>query len=316
MSITVLNPGLLTTIQDHGRVGYQQFGVSVSGAMDPHRASLANILVGNPRGAGVVEYTFMPPQLQFHTDCIFALTGGDFGLTLDGVPLPNDTALLARSGQILKGGMAKTGCRGYFAVAGGFSLPQVMGSQSTLVRAQIGGIDGRALVKGDVLPLAKPQVTIVNGEKRCAPDPVISADLHYLRVVLGPQEDYFTDEGLTDFLSEAYTVTANSDRMGYRLEGKAVQHKEGGDIISDGISFGAIQIPSDGKPIMMMADRQTTGGYTKIATVISADFQILGQLKPGDKVAFATVPIQVAQELLLREKAMLNHLDQMFNGAI
>ncbi len=314
MSITVLNPGLLTTIQDQGRVGYQQFGVSVSGAMDPHRASLANILVGNPQGAGVVEFTFMPPQLQFNTDCIFVLTGGDFGVTLDGIPLPNDTALFARCGQILKGGMAKTGCRGYLAVAGGFAIPKVMGSQSTLVKAKIGGIDGRALQKGDILPLVAPQSTIRNAERRSAPTPVIPASLHYLRVVLGPQEDYFTDAGLTDFLSEVYTVTPQSDRMGYRLEGKAVQHIDSGDIISDGISFGAIQIPSDGKPIMMMADRQTTGGYTKIATVISADFHILGQLKPGDKVAFAVVPIQVAQELYVREKSQLDCLNQDLNG--
>lgn len=314
MSITVLNPGLLSTIQDQGRVGYQQFGVSVSGAMDPRRAALANILAGNPQGAGVIEFTFMPPQLQFNTDCIFVLTGGDFGVTLDGVPLPNDMALFARSGQILKGGMAKTGCRGYFAVSGGFNLPAVMGSQSTLSKAKIGGLDGRPLQKGDVLPLTAPLTAIVHAEKRSHPDPVPSSPLTHLRVVLGPQENYFTAAGLTDFLSETFTVTPQSDRMGYRLEGKAVAHKEGGDIISDGIAFGAIQVPSDGKPIMMMADRQTTGGYTKIATVISADFHLLGQLKPGDLVQFSAVPIQVAQELLLREKKVLSDLDSALNG--
>ena len=305
MSITVLNPGLLTTVQDLGRVGYQQFGVSVSGVMDPRATALANILVGNPDGEAVLECTMMGPHLQFNQANYIAITGGDLGPTLDGQPVQTYKAFKVEAGQVLKFTMPKKGCRAFVAFAGGLDIPEVMGSRSTYMKAKIGGFQGRKLEKGDEIGFRAPNPDLPNPNLRSmAPEFVPRAE-YTVRVVLGPQDDYFTDAGIQTFLSEVYTVTAEFDRMGCRLEGAVIQHKDGGDIISDGIAFGAIQVPSSGTPIIMLGDRQTTGGYTKIANVISADFRILAQLKQGDKVRFEKVSVKAAQDALLTQRAAL-----------
>ena len=305
MSITVLNPGLLTTVQDQGRIGYQQFGVSVSGVMDPRSASLANILVGNDEKEAVLECTMMGPHLQFNeTNCI-AITGGDLMPTIDGKPVPNYTAIKVEAGQVLKFTMPKTGCRAFIAFAGGLDIPEVMGSRSTYMKAKIGGVEGRKLAKDDVIGFRAPKAELKNMNFRSMASEFVPRKEYTVRVVLGPQDDYFTDAGIQTFLSEVYSVTAEFDRMGCRLEGAVIQHKEGGDIISDGIAFGAIQVPSSGQPIIMLGDRQTTGGYTKIANVISADFRILAQLKQGDKVRFEKVSVKAAQDALLTQRAAL-----------
>ena len=305
MSITVLNPGLLTTVQDQGRIGYQQFGVSVSGVMDPRSASLANILVGNDEKEAVLECTMMGPHLQFDKANCIAITGGDLMPTLDGKPIPNYTAVKVEAGQVLKFTMPKTGCRAFIAFAGGLDIPEVMGSRSTYMKAKIGGVEGRKLVKGDVIGFRAPKAELKNMNFRSMASEFVPRKEYTVRVVLGPQDDYFTDAGIETFLSQVYTVTAEFDRMGCRLEGAAIQHKDGGDIISDGIAFGAIQVPSSGQPIIMLGDRQTTGGYTKIANVISADFRILAQLKQGDKVRFEKVSVKAAQDALLTQRAAL-----------
>ena len=305
MSITVLNPGLMTTVQDQGRIGYQQFGVSVSGVMDPRSAALANILVGNDEKEAVLECTMMGPHLQFNeTNCI-AITGGDLMPTIDGKPVPNYTAIKVEAGQVLKFTMPKTGCRAFIAFAGGLDIPEVMGSRSTYMKAKIGGVEGRKLAKDDVIGFRAPKAELKNMNFRSMASEFVPRKEYTVRVVLGPQDDYFTDAGIQTFLSEVYSVTAEFDRMGCRLEGAVIQHKEGGDIISDGIAFGAIQVPSSGKPIIMLGDRQTTGGYTKIANVISVDFRILAQLKQGDKVRFEQVSVKFAQDALLTQRAAL-----------
>ena len=305
MSITVLNPGLLTTVQDQGRIGYQQFGVSVSGVMDPRSASLANILVGNDEKEAVLECTMMGPQLQFNQANCIAITGGDLMPTLDGKPIPNYTAVKVEAGQVLKFTMPKAGCRAFIAFAGGLDIPEVMGSRSTYMKAKIGGVEGRKLAKDDVIGFRAPKAELKNMNFRSMASEFVPRKEYTVRVVLGPQDDYFTDAGIQTFLSEVYSVTAEFDRMGCRLEGAVIQHKDGGDIISDGIAFGAIQVPSSGQPIIMLGDRQTTGGYTKIANVISADFRILAQLKQGDKVRFEKVTVKAAQDALLTQRAAL-----------
>ena len=305
MSITVLNPGLMTTVQDQGRIGYQQFGVSVSGVMDPRSAALANILVGNDEKEAVLECTMMGPHLQFNQANCIAITGGDLMPTLDGKPIPNYTAVKVEAGQVLKFTMPKTGCRAFIAFAGGLDIPEVMGSRSTYMKAKIGGVEGRKLAKDDVIGFRAPKAELKNMNFRSMASEFVARKEYTVRVVLGPQDDYFTDAGIQTFLSEVYSVTAEFDRMGCRLEGAVIQHKEGGDIISDGIAFGAIQVPSSGQPIIMLGDRQTTGGYTKIANVISADFRILAQLKQGDKVRFEKVSVKAAQDALLTQRAAL-----------
>lgn len=308
MSITVLNPGLLTTVQDLGRVGYQQFGVSVSGVMDPRSTALANILVGNDQGEAVLECTMMGPHLQFNADNCIAITGGDLGPTLDGAAIPNYKAISVKAGQVLKFTAPRTGCRAFVAFAGGLDIPVVMGSRSTYMKAKMGGLEGRKLQKGDVIQFRAPKAQLKNQEDRMLRPEFVPKPQYTLRVVLGPQDDAFTGQGINTFLSQTYAVTPEFDRMGCRMEGPVIEHKESGDIISDGIAFGAIQVPSSGQPIIMLCDRQTTGGYTKIANVISADFRILAQLKTGDKVRFQRVSVQEAQTALLTQRRVLNTL--------
>lgn len=242
MSITVLNPGLLTTVQDQGRIGYQQFGVSVSGVMDPRSAALANILAGNDQWEAVLECTMMGPQLQFDKANVIAITGGDLGPTLDGKAVPSYQAVAVKAGQVLKFTAPKAGCRAFIAFAGGLDIPLTMGSRSTYMKAKIGGFQGRKLEKGDVIGFRAPVETLKHMEDRTLRPEFAPRPVYTLRVVMGPQDDYFTDAGIDTFLKETYTVTPEFDRMGCRLDGPVIAHKEGGDIISDGIAFGAIQV--------------------------------------------------------------------------
>lgn len=314
MSITVLNPGLLTTIQDKGRIGYQQFGVSVSGVMDPRSAAIANILVDNDENEAVLECTMMGPHLQFDEGTCIAITGGNLQPTLDGQPIAMYRAINVAAGQVLRFIAPQTGCRAFIAFSGGLDIPAVMGSKSTYMKAKIGGLDGRKLEKGDVLKLNTPNKEPKNLNIRFIAPEFLPRSVHTLRVVMGPQDDMFTSAGVETFLSETYTVTNEFDRMGCRLDGATIAHKSDANIISDGISFGAIQIPGSGTPIIMLADRQTTGGYTKIASVITADFRLLGQLKGGDKVRFQKVSMAHAHEALRAQNGAMKTLRKALNG--
>jgi len=313
MSITVLNPGMLTTVQDMGRYGYQQFGVPVSGVMDQRAAAIANILVGNSQNEAVLECTLLGPHLRFDADNCFAITGGELTASLDGVSVPTYKAISAKAGQVLRFSAPAKGCRAFIAFAGGLDIKPVMGSCSTYIKAAIGGVNGRKLAKDDVIGFKAPCAELKNMGLRSIASELITRDVYTVHVVMGPQDDAFTDEGIATFLSSTYTVSAQSDRMGCRLEGDVITHKNGGDIISDGISFGAIQVPSSGQPIIMLSDRQTTGGYTKIANVISFDLRIMAQLKPGDKIRFEKVSVSYAQDTLVTQRAALSLLDRIMN---
>lgn len=313
MSIMVRHPGMLTTVQDLGRTGYQQFGVSVSGAMDPRSCVIANILVGNQRGEGVLECTLMGPELQFEVATHIAICGGELSPLLSGRPISTYQCHSVSAGDVLKFGGIKTGSRCYVAIAGGLDLPLVMGSLSTDLKAKIGGFEGRKLEKGDVLPLKNPDQVVRNLPSRLISPEVQIHSCHTLRVVLGPQDDLFPSESLATFFRETYTLTSQSDRMGCRLDGVVIEQIGDGNIISDGISFGGIQVPKEGKPIIMLADRQTTGGYPKIAGVISADFRLLGQLKAGDRVRFVQVTIEQAHDALGCQNASYRLLEKMLN---
>ena len=308
MGIQIINGGFLTTIQDMGRYGYQETGMSVSGVMDTRAASLANILVGNDTNEAVIEITMMGPTMKFTEDEIIAVTGGDLGAKIDGKPVERYRAVLVKAGQTLSFMGMYGGSRAYIAFAGGLDIPVVMGSRSTNLKSKVGGYEGRKLGTGDEIAFRAPASWLPHMAERVYGLPSYGAKEWTLRVVMGPQDDCFTDKGINTFLNSTYTISNEYDRMGCRMDGPVIEHVTDGNIISDGIAFGAIQVPTEGKPIIMMADRQTTGGYTKIANVISADFRLLGQLKAGDKVKFEKVSIQAAQEALLNQRAALRTL--------
>ena len=310
MSITVLDPGLLTTVQDMGRVGYQQFGIPVSGAIDPRSAAIANILAGNAQEEAVLECTLMGPRLAFDCGNTIAITGGDLTPVLDGKSVPMYQAIYVQKGQILHFLAPKTGCRAYIAFMGGLNIPEVMGSRSTYLRGKLGGLEGRKLQKGDVIGFQKAGI-LQDMEVRVLTPEFVPQQVYTLRVIPGPQDSDFLPDGIQTFFTQTYSVTHDFDRMGCRLDGPAIRHIKDGNIISDGIAFGAVQVPSEGKPIIMLADRQTVGGYTKIATVITADFRILAQLKAGDKVRFQPVSVQNAQSILLAQRTALRVLSSI-----
>lgn len=298
-AIEVLNPGMYSSIQDLGRVGYEKYGVPVSGSMDHYAHRLANILVGNEESASVLEMTMLGATLKFNQACVIAITGADMAPVMnDGVPVGMWRTVLINPGDTLKLGGVKSGCRSYLAVAGSFTTADVLGSASTYVRGKFGGHEGRPLKKGDALEVGAPTFGLESLQGR-----FIQADLvpHYeesleLRVTLGPQEEAFSREGIGTFFSSEYKVTSEFDRMGYRLEGDKVAHETSADIISDGIVRGAVQIPGHGNPIIMLSDCQTTGGYTKIAHVITSDLWKIAQAKAGDVIRFKHVDIDHAQD--------------------
>ena len=298
MDVIIRQAGLLTTVQDGGRYGYQQYGVMVSGAMDQKSMRLANLLVGNEPDEAVLEMTALGADLEFQTDCIVAAVGADMQPVIGKMPVEMGVAILVRKGETIRFQAAKHGCRTYLSFAGCLDLPEVMGSRSTLLRAGLGGYKGRKLRPGDELSLRAPVGSLPHWEKRRIEPRQMPEKLLTLRVVLGPQDDRFPAQAMETFLSSVYTVKAESDRMGYRLDGPKLAHVNGANIITDGIAFGAIQVPNDGKPIIMMADRQCTGGYTKIASVITADLPLLAQCGAGAKVQFQSICIEQAQELL------------------
>lgn len=316
MGIRILNGGFLTTVQDMGRYGSQETGMAVSGVMDTRAAALADILVGNDENEAVLEVTMMGPIMEFTEDELIAVTGGDLGAKVDGNPLPRYEAVLIKAGQTVSFGGMYGGSRAYMAFAGGLDVPVVMGSRSTNLKAKIGGIEGRKLGAGDEIGFRSPKTWLPNMAARKLPLPELSSREHTLRVVMGPQDDCFTEEGISTFLGSAYTISNEYDRMGCRMEGPVIAHKNGGDIITDGISFGAVQVPSHGNPIVMMADHQTTGGYTKIANVISVDLPVLAQCMPGMKIHFEKVTVDEAQALYCKEKEEFDALAKKLNTPV
>ncbi|WP_018665354.1 biotin-dependent carboxyltransferase family protein [Heyndrickxia acidiproducens] len=322
--IKVIKPGMLTTFQDLGRTGCQKYGVIQSGAMDPFAHRIANLLAGNPETMATMEITLTGPVLEFQADALIAICGGQFHVSINGKPVSLWKPILVKSGSELRIKQAKIGCRAYLAVAGGFSVPFVMKSQSTYLRAKIGGWNGRALQAGDEIEINPPgerskiimeqlEGSVKNGtaaasftvSKTMMPN---YSDSSSIRVVKGRQAHLFTDKSLYNFFHHPYKISTDSDRMGYRLKGPELRQAVPEDMLSESVSFGTVQVPPDGRPIVLLADRQTTGGYPKIAQVISADLPLMAQLKPGDEVQFTEISLQAAQSLYIERERKIGML--------
>jgi len=294
--LLIHDAGPLTTIQDLGRPGHLRVGIPESGPVDREAFVLANRLVGNPDGAAGLECTLMGPRLEFTDERAVAVTGADMPLSVNGASVPCWQTLNVKAGDVLKLGSAKTGVRSYVALSGGIDTPPALGSRATYPRGELGGLEGRALRKGDRLPLGASHSTRprrVRSDR--IPDYTGEAEV---RVVRGPQDDRFTDRGIASFLESTYEMSPQSDRMGARLKGPWIEHTQGHDIISDGIALGGIQVVGDGQPIVLLVDRQSTGGYTKIATVCSFDIGRIGQLKPGQRISFRQITVDDAHATL------------------
>jgi antagonist of KipI len=315
-AIEVIDGGMLTTVQDLGRYGYQRYGVPTSGALDRFALRAANRLVGNVEAEAGLEATLIGPSLKFLVPATIALTGADLGARLDGRPVPRWQSVLLEAGAVLSFAGPQDGVRAYLALAGGLDVPVVLGSRSTYTRSRLGGVEGRSLKPGDALHVRGDRPVLLGGALRMteASRPAYG-HAHTLRVVLGPQDDRFTARGIDTFLTSVYTVAPQSDRMGYRMTGPTIEHLRGPDIVSDGTPFGAVQVAGDGVPIVLLADRGTAGGYTKIATVIGPDLPALAQAAPGDTVRFARVDLDAAYEAVRDEERRLASISPCAAGA-
>lgn len=307
--ITVVKPGWFTTVQDLGRYGYQQYGVPVSGAMDRCAYIVSNRLVGNRDYAAALELTLKGPELLFEKDSDIAVTGADLTPSVNGIGIPLWTCVSVKAGSRLTFGARRAGARSYLAIAGGIDVPAVLGSRSTHTASQTGGMKGRALAQGDILvgeTVFSRRRTMTG---RSLPEklrPLYSTDAS-LRILPGTQRSSFSERALEVLTTSLYRLSSKSDRMGYRLEGPKLAHAGAGEWISDGTAMGVLQVPPDEQPILLMADRHTTGGYPKIAVVISADLHLAGQLMPGDTVVFRMISLLEAQAVMM---AQWNELDQ------
>ncbi|MCS6897605.1 MAG: biotin-dependent carboxyltransferase family protein, partial [Nitrospira sp.] len=299
-AIEVVKPGWLTTVQDLGRHGYQRYGMPVSGAMDRFAAIVGNRLVGNPDGTAVLECTLKGPELLFRQDTYLALTGADLSPTLDGSDIPGWECIAVRGGSRLRFGRRRAGFRCYVAIAGGFDVPVVLGSRSTHCPSQTGGLNGRPLQRGDLLfsgPRGGDAGRLVGRRLPARLLPQYDRSV-LLRVILDPRREFFQEAAAATLTNSVYTIAPQSDRMGYRLRGPTIPRRDTTRFISEGTVTGALQVPADGQPILLMADRQTTGGYPSLAVVISADLPLAGQLGPGDSIRFAPCSLIEAQALL------------------
>lgn len=294
--IRILEPGAQTTVQDLGRSGQLRYGIPPSGPLDRWAFVVANRLVGNDDNAAGLECTVLGPRFEAQAPCAIAVTGANMPVTVNSGEAAAGTTLVLKGGDVVKLGPARAGVRAYLAFSGGIDVPLVLGSRSTYLRGRLGGLQGRALRKDDTLrlfpaPLPRPRRVPAGALPELAGE-------RDVRVVLGPQADCFTEEGVQAFLGGSYEMLPQSDRMGARLRGPRIAHARGHDIISDGIALGSIQVPGDGQPIVLLVDRQSTGGYTKVATVCSVDIARLGQVRPGGRVRFRAITLEAAHRAL------------------
>ncbi|WP_028393874.1 5-oxoprolinase subunit C family protein [Bacillus cihuensis] len=323
--IKIIKPGLLTTVQDLGRYGLQKYGVIASGAMDQLAHRIANLLVGNEENKSALEITLIGPVIEFTENTLISLAGGNLSPKINGVPVDLWRPILVRKGSKLSFGPCKTGCRAYLAVAGSYQVTTVMGSDSTYIRAGIGGFLGRQLKAGDVLNMERmgscskrifQQLSNEIGERDYIEatwkvDPMITAcyiDKKPIRVIVGRQYHWFTEESKQAFFREEFMVSSQSDRMGYRLNGCHLALSTDKEMVSEAVSFGTIQVPAEGNPIVLMADRQTTGGYPKIAQISSVDLPVIAQAKPGDKLQFRLISVEESQLKYLKREEQIKQL--------
>jgi biotin-dependent carboxylase-like uncharacterized protein len=294
--IEIHEPGPRTTVQDLGRRGQQRYGIPPSGPMDAFAFVVANRLVGNADDAAGLECVLAGAAFTLDASCALAVTGAEMPLRVNGAEAPRWSTLFLDPGDVVRIGTARSGLYGYVAFSGGVDVPIRLGSRATYLRGGLGGFEGRALRKGDrlaLLPAKRPQPRAL-GEEAIPRYPGEAR----VRAVLGPQDDRFTAAGIATFFASAYTLQPQSDRMGARLKGERIEHVRGHDIVSDGIALGSVQVPGDGQPIVLLADRQSTGGYTKLATVCSFDIGCIAQLRPGQTVRFERVSVGRAHALL------------------
>lgn len=310
-SLTVESPGLLTTVQDLGRPGFGPLGVSQSGAADPVALRLGNLLVGNLSNSAALEMTLLGGTFVFPEGAVIAITGADFGPTVKDQPLEMWTQHIIEPGAKLKLGSTQNYARSYLAIAGGIDVPPFLGSASTHLVSSLGGFQGRALRKGDVLPLGRPanripprrisQVALFNLKPR-----------KKLRVTDGPQSDQFSEDAKQSFFRALFRVSEDANRLGIRLEGPALSVSMPAEMITEGVTLGAVQITPSGQAIILGVEQQTTGGYPKIANVIGADLHRLGQLRPRDEFRFERIPLAVARSLWLEQERLLSNPGQLF----
>ena len=302
--IHVQAPGLLTTVQDLGREGFGPLGVSPSGAADPISLRLGNRLVGNPEGLAGLEMTLLGGTFVFPQGAVIALTGSDFAATLDGAPVDLWTSIEAKADQSLRVGSTRSGARCYLCVQGGIAVKPFLGSASTHLLSGLGGYQGRALRKGDVLQIGPATAPF---RKNTIPPKALEplSPRKLLRVTPGPQSDSFPESSRHRFYAGMYRIAEDSNRMGLRLEGPPITQASSGEMITEGVALGAVQITAGGLPIILFVEQQTTGGYAKIANVISADLHSLGQLRPRDEIRFQQVDWETARSLLIEQEALL-----------
>lgn len=304
--LEILEPGLLTLVEDLGRWGYQRYGVSASGAMDLFSHRAANRLVANADGEATLECTVIGPKIRVLADTALAITGADLRAQIDGRSVGMWETVFVREGNVLSFGRVR-GCRFYIAVSGGLDVAPVLGSRATHLSTRLGGYQGRKLSAGDVLGTSERQgADRLRVRRALAPQRLPDfLSRREVRALPGPQADFFSEQEMGSFFRDSYRVQLDSDRVAIRLDGRPLKHRECADIVSDPSPLGAVQVPAGGKPMVLMADRPTTGGYPKIANVIAADLPVLAQLKPGDEIRFAACGLDEALAALQQmEEAM------------
>jgi biotin-dependent carboxylase-like uncharacterized protein len=306
----VIKPGLFTTVQDLGRLGFQRFGVPISGAMGEYEFTAANLLVGNRVNDACLEITLIGPEFEALDKTQIAVAGADFPLAINGNSVSMWQTIDVEKGDFIAfADGARSGCRAYLAVKGGIDVPFVLGSRSTYTRGGFGGNEGRALKAGDSIRVLALERSL-KAKRILPPELVPSYDKEFsVDVVLGPQEDMFTAEGVETLLSSPYTVTPESDRMGYRLTGASIEQKSTGELVTEALVKGSVQVPSNGQPIILMADAQTSGGYPKIATVCTPGVSRLAQARPNDKVHFNKILLSQARTQYIEYRKRLRQLE-------
>jgi antagonist of KipI len=302
----VIKPGLLTTVQDIGRYGFREYGVSPSGAMDSYSLQMGNLLVGNVLSEAALEAPLIGPVLLALHDVSIAISGGNFTPKINNKEIPLWKSIVIKKGHTLSFGGVKEGANTYISVAGGIQVPQVLNSKSTYLTGGFGGLDGRALKEGDIL-YGKPYIR----RNRFLHSKFIPEfkDPLSVRIIAGPHKDAFTPYGFETFLTGEYIISPQSNRMGFQLSGPKIEHSSMADIISDAIPLGGIQVPSSGQPIILMAEHQTTGGYSRIGSVISTDIPLLAQAKPGTRIRFKEISLHAAQNLVIESRNRIKYLD-------
>ncbi|WKK56971.1 biotin-dependent carboxyltransferase family protein [Sphingobacterium sp. BN32] len=312
MGISIIKAGLLSTVQDLGRWGFQRQGVPVSGAMDRLALRLGHVLLGNDESAAAIECTWTGPSIRFDQDQLISITGANLLPKLNGKEIAMWKPIYVPKDAVLSFGKADSeGCRAYICFYGGLDVPLVLGSRSTYLSGKMGGLNGQALVKGDQISFLKAFES-VSSTFNWSMDSSLYPNLasRKIRIIAGPHTARLEKDSLSDLFKQSFEISNSSDRMGYRLKSKMLHLKDKRELLSSGVCFGTIQLPADGQPIILMADHGTTGGYPIIGQVASIDIPLLAQLKPGEHIQFEEIDLRAAQKLLLEQEQQINRLRQ------